>query len=220
MIEKTSDKGHSDRGQVPVRILQNRGGEETLTGDRFLSESILTGTCPLSEIAEPLDQLLRKQEVEEGETYRPMHFVVEQPVDDGLLLYHTMTKAMLLLSPGAAELYRNDPTALPQLIEQWFLVPTAYDDRLLSRQVRDVAKLVSEEKKGITGYTILTTTDCNARCFYCYEKGRPRRPMTDETALRTAQYIIDHCERQKVSLSWFGGSATVSWRRASTIRHR
>jgi len=159
----------------------------------------------ITKIAEPLDNLLRKQETEDGQTYRPMNFVVEQPVAEGLLLYHTLTKTMLLLSPEEAEFYRSRPEALPQLIENWFLVPTVHDDRLLSRQVRDVARLTREEQKGITNYTILTTTDCNARCFYCYEKGRPRRPMSHDTALRTAQYIIDHCEKQEVSISWFGG---------------
>lgn len=159
----------------------------------------------ITTVTEPLDSLLNKQEVEDGQMYRPMSFVVEQPVDEGLLLYHTMTKAMLLLSQEEARLYKSRPASLPQLIEKWFLVPTAHDDRLLSRQVRDVVKLTREKKKGITGYTILTTTDCNARCFYCYEKGRPRRPMSKDTALRTAQYIIDHCEKQKVSINWFGG---------------
>lgn len=159
----------------------------------------------ITTVSEPLDRLLNKQEVEDGQIYRPISFVVEQPVDEGLLLYHTMTKAMLLLSQEEARLYKSRPASLPQLIEKWFLVPTAHDDRLLSRQVRDVIKLTREKKKGITGYTILTTTDCNARCFYCYEKGRPRRPMSKDTALRTAQYIIDHCEKQKVSINWFGG---------------
>lgn len=159
----------------------------------------------ITTVSEPIDRLLNKLEVEDGQIYRPISFVVEQPVDEGLLLYHTMTKAMLLLSQEEARLYKSRPASLPQLIEKWFLVPTAHDDRLLSRQVRDVVKLTREKKKGITGYTILTTTDCNARCFYCYEKGRPRRPMSKDTALRTAQYIIDHCEKQKVSINWFGG---------------
>lgn len=159
----------------------------------------------ITTIAEPLDSLLNKQEAEDGQMYRPMSFVVEQSVDEGLLLYHTMTKAVLLLSHEEAKLYKSRPKALPQLIEKWFLVPIAHDDRLLSRQIRDVARLTKEKNKVITGYTILTTTDCNARCFYCYEKGRPRRPMSNDTALRTAQYIIDHCEKQKVSISWFGG---------------
>lgn len=155
--------------------------------------------------AQPFDQLLKKQKKRPGLTYRPMCYVVEQPVEEGLLLYHTMTKALLLLTPEEAETYKTDPTALPQLIEQWFLVPQSHDDRLLSRQIRDVARMLEKKTGAITSYTIMTTTDCNARCFYCYELGRPRTPMSEETAIRTADYIINHCKGEKVSIQWFGG---------------
>ncbi len=155
--------------------------------------------------AKPFDQLLKKQKKVAGQTYRPMYYVVEQPVDEGLLLYHTMTKALLLLTPKEAEIYKTTPTALPQLIEQWFLVPQSHDDRLLSRQIRDVAKMLEKSSDAITHYTILPTTDCNARCFYCYEMGRSRIPMSQETANRTADYIINHCNGEKVTLNWFGG---------------
>ena len=155
--------------------------------------------------SEPFDQLLMNQEPAAGQTYRPMSYVVEQPVEEGLLLYHTMTKALLLLTPEEAETYKKTPEALTQLIEQWFLVPQSHDDRLLSRQIRDVARILKKESDAITGYTILTTTDCNARCFYCYEMGRPRTPMSEETALLTADYIISHSKGEKVKLRWFGG---------------
>lgn len=155
--------------------------------------------------AKPFDQLLKKQMMAAGQTYRPMYYVVEQPVEEGLLLYHTMTKAMLLLTPEEAETYRTSPTTLPQLVEQWFLVPESHDDRLLSRQIRVVARMLEKKTGVITSYTILTTTDCNARCFYCYELGRPRVPMSQETAIKTADYIISHCKGEKVSIHWFGG---------------
>ena len=155
--------------------------------------------------AKPFDQLLKKQMMAAGQTYRPMYYVVEQPVEEGLLLYHTMTKAMLLLTPEEAETYRTSPTTLPQLVEQWFLVPESHDDRLLSCQIRDVARMLEKKTGAITSYTILTTTDCNARCFYCYELGRPRVPMSQETAIKTADYIISHCKGEKVSIHWFGG---------------
>lgn len=155
--------------------------------------------------AKPFDQLLKKQKVNKGETYRPMYYVVEQPVDGGLLLYHTMTKALLLLTTKEAEVYKAHPEEMPELIGLWFLVPQSHDDRLLSRQIRDVAKMIAKPKKGINTYTILTTTDCNARCFYCFEMGRPRTPMSKETAQRTANYIIRHCNGEKVSITWYGG---------------
>lgn len=153
----------------------------------------------------PFDQLLKKQKMKPGEKYRPMYFVVEQPVDEGLLLYHTMTKALLLLTPEEAEVYKTHPADLSELIELWYLVPESHDDRLLSRQIRDVAKMLEKKSTAITSYTILTTTDCNARCFYCYEMGRPRVPMSRDTAIKTAEYIIKHCCGEKVNLTWFGG---------------
>lgn len=157
------------------------------------------------DIAKPFDKLLKKQKVKAGELYRPMYYVVEQPVDEGLLLYHTMTKALLLLTPEEAEVYKTNPASLQELIGLWFLVPLSHDDCLLSRQIRDVAKMLEIKSGAITSYTIMTTTDCNARCFYCYEMGRPRVPMSKETAERTADYIINHCQDKKVYLRWFGG---------------
>ncbi len=157
------------------------------------------------DVVSPFDQLLKKQKVKPRQQYRPMYYVVEQPVEEGLLLYHTMTKALLLLTPEEAMVYKAHPTDLPQLIELWFLVPESHDDRLLSRQMRDVARMLEKKSSAITSYTILTTTDCNARCFYCYEMGRSHIPMSHETALKTADYIINHCQGKKVSLHWFGG---------------
>lgn len=157
------------------------------------------------DIAKPFDLLLKKQKVKKGETYRPMYYVVEQSIDEGLLLYHTMTKALLLLTPEETKVYKTTPAALPQLIEQWFLVPESHDDRLLSRQIRNVAKTVAKPVTAITHYTIMTTTDCNARCFYCFEMGQPRIPMGDDMAQRIADYIISHSHGEKVSITWYGG---------------
>ena len=168
----------------------------------------------------PFDQLLKKQKVKNGETYRPMYYVVEQPVDEGLLLYHTMTKALLLLTPEEAEIYKTTPTALPQLIELWFLVPVDHDDRLLARQIRDVARMLEKKTGAITTYTIFTTTDCNARCFYCFEKGLQKVSMSQETALQTANYIINHSQGKKVNLKWFGGEPLYNKSVINTICQR
>lgn len=153
----------------------------------------------------PFDKLLKRQTLRQEEIYRPMNFIVEQPVDEGLLLYHVMTKAMVLLSPKEAKTYRRKPSDLPELVEQWFLVPQSHDDRLLCKQFAGVAMMLERHTDAITHYTIMTTTDCNARCFYCYELGRPRVPMSQEIAKHTANYIIKHSKGEKVRLTWFGG---------------
>ena len=156
-------------------------------------------------IVRPFHQLLGLQKIQADETYRLLAFVVELPVDEGLLLYNTMSKAMVLLSEDEVALMNSDLRSLPQLIELWFAVPLSHDDGLLSRQMRQVAKLIRKPGKGINKYTIFTTTDCNARCFYCYELGRPRIPMSEATARKVADYIIGHCNGQAVGIEWFGG---------------
>lgn len=156
-------------------------------------------------ILHPYDRLLGKQKINVQIQYRLMTFVIQLPISEGTLFYHTMTKSLVLLTNHETCLFVNNPLSVPELIALWFAVPIDYDDHLLSRQFTHIAKMLEEPIKGITNYTIFTTTDCNARCFYCFEKGRSRIPMSEETARKTAKYIIKHCLGQRVSLSWFGG---------------
>ena len=157
------------------------------------------------EPAKPYFKLLGNQKAQAGAKYRLMHFVVQAEVNDGLLLLHNMTKEMVLLSQEEQAVFEQCPTDLPELISHWFLVPEDHDDCKLSQQLKHVARLMEAPKPHITGYTIMTTSDCNARCFYCYELGQARRPMTAETAQLTADYIIKHSGEEPVHIEWFGG---------------
>ena len=132
---------------------------------------------------------------------RWMHYVLAQPVEGGVLVFHTLTRALLLLTP---EEYAA-PDNLPELRDGWFRVPQEMDDMKYADQVRFIRRTMQKEPEHTTTYTIFTTTDCNARCFYCYEMGRSRIPMSDETAHKAAAYIAAHCGGEKVHLHWFGG---------------
>lgn len=159
----------------------------------------------LQDYASPLPGLLKDQRLQEGEFYRLMHFVVQLRADDGLLLYNVMTRAVALLSPEEARRMTDNPASVPELVAKWFAVPLNHDDRKLAREIRAVGRMLEKRPEGLVGFTILTTTDCNARCFYCYEKGRSRVSMKEETALKVAEFIIRNHAREKVRLRWFGG---------------
>lgn len=117
---------------------------------------------------------------------RWMHYVLAQPVEGGVLVFHTLTRALLLLTP---EEYAA-PDNLPELRDGWFRVPQEMDDMKYADQVRFIRRTMWKEPEHITSYTIFTTTDCNARCFYCYEMGRSRIPMSAETAHKAAASIM------------------------------
>ena len=99
---------------------------------------------------------------------------------------------MVLLSEAEAEGIYAGAHPFPELVAKWFFVPKAYNEVTLCRQMRTVAKMIASEQKAITNYTIFTTTDCNARCFYCFEKNARRLPMHASVAEKTAGFIAGH----------------------------
>ena len=156
--------------------------------------------------ASAFEQMVGLQKRSDGQQYRMMTYVLQQPVDDGLLLYNTLTCSLLLLSPDEAA----DITAQGELIDRWFLVPEAHDDLKLCRQVQQMVALLTPVPKVVTSYTILPTTGCNARCFYCYEQGTKPVTMTAETASRVVRYIVAHRGDEEVTRRWFGGEPLVN----------
>ena len=156
--------------------------------------------------------ILRKSKVTDC-AYRKMHYCVETPVEEGVLIHNLVTKELVLLSK---EEYENC-LDMEYLREHWFVVPEDTNDK----EYVDVVKLVlsnqQKKDKQIVDYTIFTTTDCNARCFYCFERGRSRIPMTKETALKVVQYIKKHCGGKSVRITWFGGEPLYNQEAIDTI---
>lgn len=60
-------------------------------------------------------------------------------------------------------------------------------------------------------FRILTTTACNARCTYCYEKGIAVITMTDETVEKVVTFIQNTVTSNKpIRIEWFGGEPLVN----------
>lgn len=140
------------------------------------------------------------QKYKEAVQYRKTRHQIILPCEDGTLFYHMLTGELLLLRPG-----ENEETCRMELIRHWFLVPQDFDECKQSDDVRQLGKLLQKQTNERTSFTILTTTDCNARCYYCYEMGISRYAMTPETAKDVGEHIVRVCGGEKVKLSWFGG---------------
>lgn len=145
---------------------------------------------------------------------------------DRYLLLHTMTGEVLELTaaewtdilPFQAAPQSWDYIAqksLTELAEKRYLVETDYDEAHAYAQALFLLKTARKKKKGLSEYTILPTTACNARCVYCYEEGMPIQTMTEETADRLVDYICETKAEGPVKLRWFGGEPLAA---ASVIR--
>lgn len=151
-----------------------------------------------------------------SEPRRLSRYCLRVPVPEGELLHHTLTGEVVLLSHEEAAAMLEGGDVRDELVARWYLVPQDFDEYGFAQQVRKVARLLVREGKGITGFVIFTTLHCNARCPYCYERGRPQRSMTDQIAHDVAAFIMRQCEGNDVRLNWFGGEPLVN-RRAIDI---
>lgn len=154
------------------------------------------------------DKVVKIQKWADGTQYRLLIYCIRQETPDGLLLHNTLSREMVLLNEQEREHMLDNA----YLRDHWFVVPMGFDDRKFVRQVRQMHQLVAPKPSAINGFTIFTTMDCNARCFYCYELGRARTPMSQETALKVASYIAGNYQKlfaknpnASVKITWFGG---------------
>ena len=93
-----------------------------------------------------------------------------------------------------------------------------FDDRDVDELIKStrVPKVRGNLEK-ISTVTIFTTTNCNARCSYCYEKGIFHRSMSHVTALDVANWISNRTS--DVHLRWFGGEPFLNKDVIHTICH-
>lgn len=161
-----------------------------------------------------VQKILGEQKIDTGLSYRISAYCmrVEQP--EGLLLYNTLTGEILLLTAeeaaGLEKIPGRVPAALTELVSRRFLVPEEADDMAVADLVRQIAERFGKKETALTAYRIFTTMECNARCFYCYERRWEKDTMTEQTALDTARYIAAHCGGKSICLQWFGGEPLVN----------
>ena len=147
-----------------------------------------------------VDKICGKQNRLPGRNYRVSKHCLSIEHEDGMLLYHMLTGSLILLSRDESMEDCRD-----ELIRDWFLVPEDFSEKQFSDDIHRILKMMQPAVSARTDFTILTTTDCNARCFYCYEIGIPRISMDEETAAAAAAYMIRASKGNPIRIRWFGG---------------
>lgn len=136
-----------------------------------------------------------------GRDYRLTHFLLRQEADQGVLFFHTLTCELLLLTNEEAEnALSND-----ELRRRGFVVPTDFSEHDFAVSVRSLYRKRNPPTGEITAYSLMTTLGCNARCFYCFERGLEQSSMTPETAHKAARFMAEHCGGKQIMITWFGG---------------
>ena len=150
--------------------------------------------------------MLGKQVVREQE-YRPLTYVLIAEEEDKKIYYNLLTHEMIAVHFSELDL----PETRKYFIENWYLVPKEHDDQQLVEECRAVLTLMDSWPKKIHIFQIFTTLDCNARCFYCFEKRLPGSNMTMETASRVIEYMQEQADGVPIKIVWFGGEPLFNY---------
>ena len=140
-------------------------------------------------------------------------FIIKTVVEaeDKVILYHTRTTALITLNN---QLYKkifvdkdfSDHDIIQKLSTMGFII-NSHDEELA---ILDAMR-IKEIDNPIQGVTILPTTDCNARCFYCFEEGIARYSMTKEIAQQTIDFIKNFYDEKELAIAWFGGEPLLKF---------
>ena len=159
--------------------------------------------------------VLRKQSGTENTALRRSVFLFPYRHGEGYYLYHSLTRQCFRVDPALYEAVLSG-AAVPEaeelrvLAENWFLVPEEKDETALYEGLQRLLRLRGVRRR-YDSYTILPTTACNARCFYCVENGVHFVTMSPETTEQTIAFILRTRDPERQThLIWFGGEPLVA----------
>lgn len=159
-------------------------------------------------IVKPYSKIMRYIPRGLQHTGTPFHwctFLQTVQVDDGQLIRNALTGEVVLITADE----KLDEAALR---EKLFLIDDAIDEYTLARMLKAEQRYAGTEPRmsRIKSAVIYTTTDCNASCPYCFERGTRRRYMQPDTAREIALSLGKHAS-DKIRLTWFGGEPLLNW---------
>ena len=136
--------------------------------------------------------------------YRMSKFVIPVVVKEGILLHSCLTGEMLLVFEWNK--------SFKYLVEHWLYVPNEQDEYASIPGLQKVMSTIYSKRPymGYDNYDILTTTKCNARCFYCYEHGYEQMSMSPHIAKHLVEFISKHQTGREIKINWYGGEPLLN----------
>lgn len=158
-------------------------------------------------------KILGEQTIKPDEQYRLNKYLLRLNCDDCLLLHNVITGHIVLLSKDESDILYQLPCEYAgiqnDLIKHYFLVPIAFDEYEIVNKLRWMLKRILRSRS-INGFTILTTTNCNAHCSYCYESKLSKVNMNAKVTMQLVDFIKRRSNKGPVSLHWFGGEPLMN----------
>lgn len=136
------------------------------------------------------------------EKYKWSFYNIIQCASSGrCLIYNSASGAIAELSRFTEDMYNLETSEICGLAENGIIVPDGLDE------FKNQASCVKQyARTKFNFFTIVLTTACNARCFYCYEKNYRIQTVSADSCRKIVNFLADNiCSQKEFLLDWYGG---------------
>ena len=142
--------------------------------------------------------------------YKRSRYNIFVPYGENTILFNPFSGAIGVINPETLERLKTDrcsPEEIELLLKKGVYIPEDFDE--WEKMAKDRAEGIRDASSKYV--RIWTTSMCNAKCFYCYEKGIKPIPMTKETADAAVLFIKGMLTRNDtLYVEWFGGEPLLN----------
>lgn len=154
--------------------------------------------------------ILGKQKFDMCSEYRISNFIITINCEGGVLYHSCLTGELIIVT--------DEKKAYQYLIEHWFYISVDIDEKSILPKIKRMLRILSNKQKtGYKTFEIITTTSCNAQCYYCYELGFKHMTLSHETAEKVINFIDNNKCGNYVKLKWYGGEPLMNIKAIDTI---
>ena len=141
--------------------------------------------------------------------YKPSMYNYYHVLKNGhYLVINTLSSAVATVSQSELKVINspNDATSNKDLLQACVANGFLVNKEELEHKKVMALRHVNNFNTDHVGIQILPTTECNARCFYCYEENFSKETMDRETIEAVISFLLDYTEAAKhITIAWFGG---------------
>ena len=147
-----------------------------------------------------------------NQPFKLSKYCLLKKVKDTVLVYNALNKAMVALTLDEYNGLSSYNQNLTFMYKNYFLINEDFDIQKKGDDVQEYIRTHKPDKtfKQLNTFTILPTTGCNAKCFYCFEKGSEKKHMTPEIADKLVEFMLQKYNGKHMKLRWFGGEPLVN----------
>lgn len=157
----------------------------------------------IKEASPALISILGLQILQNCNNYRLSNFTIKIKCEDGLLLHSCLTGELIMVT--------NESDARQYLVEHWFYVLDGFDEKSILPNIKRLLKCLAKKREpGYKTFEIITTTSCNAQCYYCYESGFKHMALSNDTAEKVIDFIKNNKRGSNVKIKWYGGEPLMN----------